>query len=1346
MRNSLDNLLERFPYFLSRDGDSNFVKSESVFNNWFQELYNDMFIAYCNHHLSKPVLIWKTQEADYEYTIHFTVVLENLKSVVVYKNGVEVYREDYSYEDNVGSFYYTYDDTCTEDLIPSDSYLCSVETYEEYSLVKGFPENDPTEYISTSTSVCDDLSTDLNIRTSVPNLKHVTVKKDSETLIDSYDNIDETLNLGTPTLYETVHILVKTEDKMEYYEKRWSKHNSYDHDSSLDEIGVGYSMPRKTYSYNHREWQDTFYPNTEPPWNNRYTEDDYHYMNRMITYASLYHTTPLPILELWKLFGVEATMENRNDLLCKMYEESLHDPNWKPVDDYTHKNLQEAGVDDEDSIRLLFVSVDNSSPFEGVSVYFSLSLYDRYFDLVDMVGGVLEVYSRTGDGSSVLVDTVTTGDLSSWVLDTGDLDGATAYSFKYYNSLDDYNNHNVSAESDEVFITVKGCDDADIYVSTVGDDSNTGTIDAPVKTVEKALSMVEDDKNIIFLSKGDYPLKGTLPIIRDCTLAHCYNGDANLVSPRNSVFNISPNSVLNLIRVDSWFGDSVYRASSDVHRNTSRTGLPHEVIINGDNTRIPLVVSLDTLTGYPSEDLILTGSLMTRDGVIVTGKEISVEVGGIDYKTITDKDGRFSLNLGKQSIGVLDVMVDVYTDTVYRGVSEAFSVVISKEPTVLGVVSDYQSYKVGHTATVTCTLLDSSNEAISGVSVSDGVSTVVTGDDGTAVFTYSITEAGTTTHTYTYTGSEVYESSTGTVSYVTTEKTPTKITLVWDKTTYYPTDKATLTVGLVDDNENGLGGATLNLGTETITLDNNGYSTLTYSSDKSYTEELNFSYDGDGDYVACTNSTTFTVDKYPCNLSLSRPEVFYEDEPVTFKVTVTNTVTNELVEGVTVKEIYHAGTSVTGADGVADITYIADDSSWGRDPSLTVQKIITYYFILAENDVYTSNVVKGMAQATDNRGLTFSLDTSSTLFVEEDFEYYITVKDSSENLIPDIPVCDGETTVLTGSDGVATFTYSSPVITVLERTYTYGNYSTVLGSRVNGLDGDINVSYDKSEYLGGETVNVTGSVSISDSHVGHVLHAEGIKILISSDYTKAGGTWSEFATIDADGGFTGSFVADTTLGGHRVGFMMDTNDYYEFSRRAYGYDTVEAPKMGTVLSASSDKSSYGVGESATVSVTLKDSDGNLINSVAISDGVTSLSTVDGVTVFTYSCDSVGVVEKSYSFGGDSTYESSTVSVSYSVVDSSVTPELSLSADSLVGESGDTLSLSVASNLSSGTVSLVDAYDTSTVYGSVSVGGDGTAVLEYSCTGVGDLSVCAMYEDTQSNTLLIEDCLLNGLCV
>ena len=106
---SLKKLLSKFPYFLKKSPDSNFYKSEYVFNEQFKGLYNDLIEVYESFHLNKRLLVWREQSDAYDYSINFVACFPYLKTITCYKNDEVIYTESYEYSDEVDTFIYSYD-------------------------------------------------------------------------------------------------------------------------------------------------------------------------------------------------------------------------------------------------------------------------------------------------------------------------------------------------------------------------------------------------------------------------------------------------------------------------------------------------------------------------------------------------------------------------------------------------------------------------------------------------------------------------------------------------------------------------------------------------------------------------------------------------------------------------------------------------------------------------------------------------------------------------------------------------------------------------------------------------------------------------------------------------------------------------------------------------------------------------------------------------------------------------------------------------------------------------------------------------------------------------------------
>lgn len=249
---------------------------------------------------------------------------------------------------------YTYDDIAFDEdreedvfnvdipisIIPDDKFMIKINTYDEYTIVKGFPEND-------------------------------------DLILDSKGN----------------HVP-----------------DVYDHDISLDELGVLSNIPRKRYKIVDDE---SLLPYTEPPFNNRLSEDDYHYMNRILEYnLRLWWMNPVS-LELWKIYGIESELINRERYLLKVFDENKHPFDeesglvkcWTPLP-WEHKDRFCDGTKMD---KLYFFAVpDNTNPIVNESVNVSFRVINSFGESVD-TGFYVKLFKVTHDGEEVPVYTLNGG-------------------------------------------------------------------------------------------------------------------------------------------------------------------------------------------------------------------------------------------------------------------------------------------------------------------------------------------------------------------------------------------------------------------------------------------------------------------------------------------------------------------------------------------------------------------------------------------------------------------------------------------------------------------------------------------------------------------------------------------------------------------------------------------------------------------------------------------------------------------------------------------------------------------------------------------------------------------------
>ena len=600
MKDSLRWFLGKFPFFLDKNAGSNFYRSSSVINDSFKDFRQDLFNTHLGHRLDKRVLLWKEQEDEYDYTMNFFVHLPYLKMVNVYEEDELIYTESYGYEDEVDTFLYSYD-ASSNNVIPLVKYRVTVETWDEYVMSKGFPEND-------------------------------------EAVGDIFD-----------------------------------------HDKSLDELGALYDIPRKRYVYT----ESTSYGETEPPYNNRLSEDDYHYMNRILGYINHMLDTPLPVLEVWKLFGIpldQISLINRERYLCKMYSSVKHDgDNWTPKP-WEHKDTMSCFWPEP---VFFFVEVDNHSPVYGQSIQFTFTFLDMYGD---------------DKGKDYLIDVY----LDDELIET-DVDPLDVYKFSTKGVDDTYplvfkfiakplDTRYEVLESDEIIITVKGCNTADWYVAVDGNDNNAGTKDNPFRTLPKALSMVEGSKNVVVLKNGTFPINSMQTIDTPTSIISC-QGAVIRDDNHYDFFNILQDCSLYLMGITLKHKCCEMYGVDHSFVNKNLTQNPVYLRINPElMCKPPVDVRIDDVMTeiYAHSSFTVEGTLInTKEDVPIPDEEIQLITGDtvIDTDT-TDENGEYDFIHELDSLGIHYFKLYHEESLKYCMGESLFNVTVSAMPTTLTCTMD----------------------------------------------------------------------------------------------------------------------------------------------------------------------------------------------------------------------------------------------------------------------------------------------------------------------------------------------------------------------------------------------------------------------------------------------------------------------------------------------------------------------------------------------------------------------------------------------------------------------------------------------------------------------------------
>ena len=370
------------------------------------------------------------------------------------------------------------------------------------------------------------------------------------------------------------------------------------------------------------------------------------------------------------------------------------------------------------------------------------------------------------------------------------------------------------------------------------------------------------------------------------------------------------------------------------------------------------------------------------------------------------------------------------------------------------------------------------------------------------------------------------------------------------------------------------------------------------------------------------------------------------------------------------------------------------------------------------------------------------LDTNLTITLDKD-SYYIddiisfngVLKSSDGELVKGAEVLFNEKRYITNDKGEFSDTVKASLNLTLDFIYggspAYNECSQSVSVQVSKIPVSFVGGASSTNVYVGETVTISGTLETSTgSPLGNVKIMDGagqVKAI-----TGATGAWSFTSVEDTVGTSGWSLYPDLDWDKYNTPKNVDIQ--------------ITIRKKDTVLTCTVDKTSVTVGETVTLTATVK-SDGVNVNEgqVDFGDGVL-VDVSNGTAVKTFTKQTPTVLTVTPSYKGTSTYTTATASsLTITWIEEQVTPEISISASTLIGEVGDDLPITLSSNLKNTalTVLLNDAE----VEDSVTTDNSGNASFNYTCTGAGDVNVKVKYLNGTnvyySNILQVEDCINHG---
>lgn len=369
------------------------------------------------------------------------------------------------------------------------------------------------------------------------------------------------------------------------------------------------------------------------------------------------------------------------------------------------------------------------------------------------------------------------------------------------------------------------------------------------------------------------------------------------------------------------------------------------------------------------------------------------------------------------------------------------------------------------------------------------------------------------------------------------------------------------------------------------------------------------------------------------------------------------------------------------------------------------------------------------------------LDTNLTITLDKD-SYYIddiisfngVLKSSDGELVKGAEVLFNEKRYITNDKGEFSDTVKASLNLTLDFIYggspAYNECSRSVSVQVSKIPVSFVGNASSTNVYVGETVTISGTLKTSTgSPLGNVKIIDGagqVKAI-----TGANGAWS-FTSVEDTVGISGwSLYPDLDWNKYNTPKNVDIQ--------------ITIRKKDTVLTCTIDKTSVTVGENVLCTLYLKDNQNNTLANKTVYCRDWSKTTNDGGRVmFNYANPRTGEVTKVFKFDGDNLYNGASVTVNWTVVPAE-SPQISISASTLIGEVGDDLPITLSSNLKNTALTIL--LNDAEVADSVTTDNTGNAVFNYNCNGAGDVNVKVKYLSGTnvyySNILQVEDCIKYG---
>ena len=683
----------------------------------------------------------------------------------------------------------------------------------------------------------------------------------------------------------------------------------------------------------------------------------------------------------------------------------------------------------------------------------------------------------------------------------------------------------------------------------------------------------------------------------------------------------------------SFAGTDIYAASSN---STVFAVVPADTLLSLDNIG----------TACYSDNITVSGNLVTLTGTCVADANIDVFVNGVKSTVTTGTNGVFTVTVLADTVGTNNVTLSFAGTDIYAASSNStvFAVVPADTLITINPIVDAQT---NTDITISGTLTKANGQTLPATNVSLTVngyeSQVETDSNGIYTYTYNATKSGTSTVTVGYAGNEYYNSYTTTLKFNVTGKENVVVTIdpisnTQTNSNITITGKFMKVYGPVLSNSNVK--LTINGVTTYVKTDSKGVYTYTYNATKSGTNTVTAGYGGSGNYNPYSTTTTFNATGKENVVVTVDPIGNVETNSIititgTFKRASGSVLANSNVRLNINGATYYAKTN---SKGVYTFTYNVTKSG--------INTLVAGYGGSGNYNPYSTTTT---FNATGKENVVVTVDPIGNVETNSIITITGTFKRASGSVLANSNVrlnINGATYYAkTNSKGVYTFTYNvtkSGINTLVAGYGGSGNYNPYSTTTTFNATGKENVVVTVDPIGNVETnsiITITGTFKRAS---GSVLANSNVRLNIN------GATY--YAKTNSKGVYT--FTYNVTKSGINtlVAGYGGSGNYNPYSTTVKFNATGKENVIVTIDPIGNTKKNTNV----TISGTFKRACGNVLANSKVKltvNGVTTYVKTNskGVYTYTYNATKSGTNTVTAGYGGSNNYNSYTTTTKFNVV-------------------------------------------------------------------------------------------------